>query len=358
MKFPLFSTVRTLHAWGGITLSLLMMLVSFTGTLLVWKDDYLRLTLPAARVAFSPTPEALATIGAAIDQRFDPAQVLKVYFATAELPLTQVILSGERYAYLDTEGGLVDEWRGNGRAEEWLFDLHHRLLLDNLGLTLVGAAACAMVVLVIAGAVAFWPARRGWRHGLLPTSSARPALLATHRNLGIMLALPLLLTLITGITLAFPAPLEEWLLGELRSSEDYSNAMMDGVDNIEGDTSGAWLPAMQRALAVFPSGAVVRSAQVPGPYSNYRILGLQQRGEWSRNGLSLVYIDADGGWMDLRHDALHLPLRERVYNTALPLHTGRLGQRWYQVALTLSGVGILLLSALGLVSFIKRYTKA
>jgi uncharacterized iron-regulated membrane protein len=356
MKFRFSAIARTLHAWGGVTLSLLFMLVSFTGTLLVWKDNYLRLTVPAAQVAFSPTPDALAVIGAAVDHHFDPAQVLNVRFATAELPLTQVVLAGERYAYLDTQGGIVDQWQGNGRPEEWLFDLHHRLLLGNLGLTIVGAAAFAMMILVFAGVVAFWPMRRGWRHGLLPRATTRPALLATHRNLGIVMALPFLLTLITGITLAFPTQIEEWLLGEIRVSEDYSNAMVEGLDTIEGESAGAWLPAMQRALAVFPSGATVRSAQVPTPDSSYRILGLQQSGEWNRNGLSRVYIDADGGWMDLRSDALSLPLRERLYNTALPLHTGRIDQLWYQMLLTLSGLGVFLLSTLGLISFIKRYT--
>lgn len=356
MNRSVFSFARTLHAWGGITLSLLLMLVSFTGSLLVWKESYLRLTVPQAQVEFTPTPAALAVIGAAIDHHFDPADILNVSFATAELPLTQVVMVDERYAYLDTQGDIVDKWQGNGRPEEWLFDLHHRLLLGDLGLTIVGTAAFALVILVLAGVTAFWPARRGWRHGLIPRATTRPALLSTHRNLGIVLALPLLLTLVTGITLAFPTQIEEWLLGELHRSEEYSNAMVEGVDEAEGEANGAWLPAMERALTVFPAGATVRSAQVPGPYSGYRILGVQQQGEWNRTGLSRVYIDAAGGWMDLRSDALNGPLRERLYNAALPLHTGRIGQLWYKVLLSLSGAGVFLLGTLGLVSFIKRYT--
>lgn len=41
-----------------------------TGTLLVWKAEYLRLTVPAARIEFEPTPEALARI-VAIGQHGD-----------------------------------------------------------------------------------------------------------------------------------------------------------------------------------------------------------------------------------------------------------------------------------------------
>ncbi|MDR2212523.1 MAG: PepSY domain-containing protein [Pseudomonadales bacterium] len=356
MKNPFLSLLRTLHAWGGLTLCLLLMLISFTGTLLVWKDNYLRLTEPAARVAFTPTPEALAVIGAAVDRQFDPAQVLGIRFATEELPLTQVLLDEERYAYLDTQGAIIDEWQGNGRIEEWLFDLHHRLLLGNLGLSIAGIAGCAAFILVLAGVIVFWPMRRGWRHGLVPRSSERPALLASHRNLGIVLALPLLLSFITGAILAFPTQVEDWYLREVRLDEDYSNAMVEGLDSLEGAQNATWLTAMQRTAAVFP-GATLRTAQVPNAFSAYRILGVQQQNEWNRSGMSQVYIDTDGGWMDLRIDALNAPLPVRLFNDVTPLHTARIGQLWYKVLLTLSGAGLFLLSALGLVSFVKRYTR-
>ncbi|HWK99411.1 MAG TPA: hypothetical protein VNQ55_05670, partial [Parapedobacter sp.] len=87
---PFFKLTRTLHAWGGITIVLLLMLLSATGTPLVWKTDYLRLTEPAARVAFTPTPQSLAVIGEAIDHHFAPEDVLGIRFGTEEMPLTQV----------------------------------------------------------------------------------------------------------------------------------------------------------------------------------------------------------------------------------------------------------------------------
>src|SRR5690606_37198528 len=210
------------------------------------------------------------------------------------------------------------------------------LLLGNPGLTFLGAAACAMLILLLAGVIAFWPSRRGWRHGLWPRVTSRSALLSAHRNLGVVIALPFALTLITGITLAFPDQINEWLMGEIRFSEEYSNAMLEGVDTIEGPESAEWQPAIERALAVFP-GAVVRSAQVPGRFSAYRIIGLQQPGEWNETGLSRVYIDATGGWMDLRMDSQSVPLRERAYNAATPLHTGRIGSLLYKLFLTLVG---------------------
>ena len=296
-------------------------------------------------------------LGAAIDRQFDEDDIQVVFFPTAEFPLAYISLVDERYAYLDAQGNILDQWQGNGRPEEWLFDLHHRLLLDNPGLTIVGFSAMAMLVLVVAGMLAFWPARAGWRHGLALRGTSRKQLLVTHRNLGIVLAVPFMFTLITGIVLVFPQETESLLLEDIRRTEAYSDQMVVGIDDITGPGTGDWLPAMQRALAVFP-GAVLRNTQLPGAYSSQRIFGLQQAGEWNRTGQSRVYIDSLQGWMDLRIDALNMPLIERVYNSALPLHTGHLNQRWYQALLSLFGLGVFSIAALGLISFARRYFPA
>lgn len=354
MQNKIFRLLRTLHAWGGVTLSLLFIVVSLTGSLLVWKSEYLLLTIPEARVEFSPTPEALSLIANAIEEQFDANDILSIQFATEQLPLTYVIMAESYFAYLDTEGNVIDQWQGNGRWEEWLYDLHHRLLLENIGLSIVGFGSMAMVILLLAGIASFWPRRKGFRHGLWPKNTSRMQLLSTHRNLGILVALPFLLTLVTGIVQVFPAQTEELLLESARSTEQYSMNMVKNLDDISGGNSGDWLPAMQRALAVFPE-STIRSAQVPGDFSFYRILGLQQSEEWNPKGQSVVYIDAYEGYMDIRIDAMALPGMERIYNTAYPLHTGKIDLLWYKILLTLSGLCIFVISSVGLISFIKKF---
>ena len=137
--------LRTVHAWGSAILGLWVLLVSVSGTLLVWKQDYLRASIPEARETFEPTPEALALIASAIEERFGPDDILQIDFATASFALTRVTLSDDRYAYVDARGSTVTEWVLNDRWEEWLYDLHHRLLLGNLGLTLAGLAALIVI---------------------------------------------------------------------------------------------------------------------------------------------------------------------------------------------------------------------
>ena len=348
--------IRTLHAWGGLTLALLLLLSSVTGTLLVWKDDYVRLITPQARVEFTPTPAALAAIGAAVEAQFENNDILNIQFATAEFPLTKVTLYDTNYAYVDVNGQVVDQWHMNDRFEEWLYDLHHRLLLDNPGLTIVGLAAMALVILVLLGVISFIPVRRHFYKGPLPRNTTRIALLDSHRNIGILIALPLLLTLLTGITLAFPFQVEEIFLDEVRSSEAYSDAMVVGLDDITGEGMGDWLPALERTLAVFPGG-VIRSATVPGGFSVHRVIGVQQPGDWNRTGTSHTYIDSELGYMDLRIDSKGFPAIEKLYNSGYPLHTGKTGSLLYKLWLTLCGVATAALSCFGLVSFIKSRLK-
>lgn len=350
----MFKLLRTIHAWGGAVLALLFMVISLTGAFLVWKTEYLWLTIPQARVEFSPTPESLSLIANKIEQQLDFNNVISIQFATKELPLTHVSMIDAEFAYFDTQGVLIDRWQGNGRTEEWLYDLHHRLLSEGIGLTIVGFGAMAMVVLLFAGLISFWPRRRAFRQGLFPKGSGRMELMKTHRNIGIIVALPFLLSLGTGIILVYPQQTEDLLLEPIRSTEEYSMGMVEKLDDITGANTGDWLPAMQRALAVFPE-ATIRSAQVPGFFSYYRILGLQQSQEWNKSGMSRVYIDAQEGYMDIRIDAMALPAVERAYNAITPLHTGKLDQLWYKILLTLSGLCIFTISCFGLFSFAKSF---
>jgi uncharacterized iron-regulated membrane protein len=355
MKPSVFRICRTIHAWGGAALALLILLISLSGTLLVWKQEYLKWDLPQTRADFVPSPEALAVIATAAEAQFMPNTTTQIDFATEHFALSKVLLNDSSFAFLDTQGRLVGHWAMNARFEDWLYDLHHRLLSGTIGLTIAGLSGLLMALLVIAGVVAFWPLRRGWRQGFWPRHGARPYLQASHRNIGIVEALPLVFTLLTGVTLAFPMQTQEWLIEPLRGA-DYGAQFSEHLDTASGSQAGQWLPAMQRAMATFP-GAAIRSAQVPSDYSSYRIIGLQQPGEIDSQGLSKVYIDSHGGYMDVRMDSRTYRLSERLLMASQALHTVRFRPVWYQLLLTTSGILVMYLCVIELVSFIKSWRR-
>jgi uncharacterized iron-regulated membrane protein len=107
-------------------------------------------------------------------------------------------------------------------------------------------------------------------------------------------------------------------------------------------------------MATFP-GTVIRSAQVPGNISPYRIIGLQQPGEIDPQGLSKVYIESSGGYMDVRMDSRTYGVSERVLMASQALHTVRFRAVWYRLLLTASGILIMYLCVIGLISFTKSW---
>jgi uncharacterized iron-regulated membrane protein len=344
--------VRAVHGWVGALLTLYLFVISLSGTLLLWKQAYLWLAIPEARADFEPTPETLASIAADVEARFGDEDVLQIQFPTEALALTKVVMPEANYAYIASNGTIIDEWVLNERWEEWLYDLHHRFLLGDSGLRLTGSAGLVLLVLVLLGVIAFWPLRRGFGQGLWPRSTARPFLLEAHRNIGILVALPFLLSLVTGIVLAFPGWVEEQL-EPMRRTPAYSDAMVIGLDTVSGAGTGDWLPALRRAQASFPSGTI-RTATVPNGFNTYRVIGIQQDADWHPLGTSQIYIDAPEGYMDVRIDGTELPLAERTFNAAYPLHTGRLNLP-YRLLMTASGLGLVLASIFGLLGFLGRF---
>jgi len=211
-----------------------------------------------------------------------------------------------------------------------------------------------VLALIVLGVVAWWPMRRGFGQGLWPRSMARPFALKAHRNIGILIALPLALSVLTGTLLAFPG----WVdarLEPVRRTEAYSDAMLEGLDDVSGVGTGDWLPALERAQASFPNG-VIRTTSVPGAFDSYRVIGIQQDADWHPLGKSQIYIDAPEGYMDVRIDAARLPVPERAVNAAYPLHTGRVNLA-YRLLLTASGLGLMAAGVFGLIAFLGRFRK-
>lgn len=343
---------RTLHAWAGAALSLLVIVVSASGALLVWKDEYIKLVVPEARASFTPTPEAIARIAQGADQAFAPRTILMVDFADEHLGISQAYLVDDEMAYLDENGAVIARWRIGRRFEDWLFELHHRLLMKNTGLRIAGFGGLAVVVLVVAGVIAYWPMIRGFRLGPWLRGTGRGELLLTHRNLGIIVAPLIAMMALTGAGLAFPDATRSFLMRDAEGDPSYGESFDDGLDELSGAEVAGWGPALERAQAAFPN-ATIRSADWPGPFSGYRVIHLQRPGEWHPLGRSEVYIDGAEGWMDLRIDAQTLPLGERVFNGLYPVHTARLGIL-YKILISATGASLTTLGCLGLVAFLRR----
>ncbi len=336
--------VRTIHAWSGAALSLLLIVLGLTGSALVWKTDWLRLTVPQANLMVQPTPQVLAVAAEAAEKTYGE-HVHHIVFASPHLGLHQVFLHGERYAYLAGDGHTVAVWRGTGRLEEWVYELHHFLLAGDNGMRLAGYAALAAAALVLTGLVVWAPVWRSSRLRFWPRSARRGDLLSTHRNLGLVFAIPVFVFCLTGgamiffkttqslLNKAFPGPAPE---------EFFPPADPGKID---------WVKALTNAQAAFPK-ATLRVAIWPQFSSSPAEIRMKQPGEWTPDGATKVLIDPVNSQVLGVVDAQTLSRGRRLNGAIYPLHTAYVGGRAYDALAFASGLAMAALGALGLWSFI------
>ncbi|OYW88723.1 MAG: hypothetical protein B7Z22_01785 [Hyphomonas sp. 32-62-5] len=77
--------LRTAHAWAGAVLSLLIAVLGLSGSLLVFKKDYLRAVFPEARAPVSLAPSDLGPVLNGIEATYGPEGLLYVSLGDANI---------------------------------------------------------------------------------------------------------------------------------------------------------------------------------------------------------------------------------------------------------------------------------
>lgn len=346
-----FAWVRMVHAWSGAILALLLAVLGLSGTLLVFKDDWLRANFAGARAGLEPTPDNLAIVAERAGAEYGDRLVSAV-FGTPDMGLTRLYLTDGDAAYLGPDGATVAEWSGNARPEAWLFDLHHHLLAGDTGELLAGIAGLAAVLMTITGLIAIWPARRAIGARIWPRSSRRGDMLAAHRNLGLIAALPIVLLSLTGSAMVFSVEARA-LLTAFRPAGNVVSSAAPPAWQPASDID--WSAGLAAAQAHFPR-ATIRIARWPSEETPAISLRLRQRAEWHPNGRTYILVDARGAQTYVEADAQAHPLGLRLYNALYPLHSSHLGRglpgRLYDLFSALGGLALTALGLLGLWAFL------
>lgn len=162
------------HLWIGIGIGAYVVLISVTGSVLVYRNELYR--------AFEPEPGAPVPAG---------------------------------YRFVT-----------------WLLDLHDNLLAGETGRTINGAFAVLVVLLAVTGAVIWWPGIRSWRRSLTVDlrSNWRRLNWSLHSALGIWFLVFVLMWGITGMYLSFPQRFYD--LAELIEPTDFSSDQQRFSDRV------------------------------------------------------------------------------------------------------------------------------
>lgn len=351
----LITSLKWLHRWLGLAICVFILNISLTGSLLVWKKEYLWLSLPDARDTIQRDVVSLAQTIEKISASYAENELQLIQIHSENLSLHKAYIDQGKRAWYNQQGEIIDQWTGNGRFEDWLLDLHHRFLLGNdIGLNIAGFSGLFLIPMLLLGILIWWPRRRTLQLGLLPSKLKgikRGELIRSHSNLGAVFFLPVLIICITGIILTYPNQSREWLLDPFLSEENY--IISEGpVDSINGNAFTSWQQVLQRALAQYPN-AIIRWVSPETSFTPYRIVGLQQTSSWNRSGKTTIYIDAKEGYMDVNIDNSKRAIVEQLYDFSYPLHTAKL-DLWYRVLLTLIGLALFLIALFGCISVLRK----
>ena len=237
------ATLSAIHRWAGGLIGLLLALLGLSGTILLWEGWWI--TLPGASDPIAQDPERIAAI---VETGARSGELSRVTFASEEIGLHQLVYADGGGAYVRQSGELVDRWSSQWeRPELWLFDFHHHLFSGDTGETITGIAGIAGLAFVVTGLILWWRARRSFRFTLLPKRFAPGPIVRHHRDLGVVTAPLLLLSMATGVLMLF-SPLQEALFGKEERPQ---------VECL-GAAAVAPREAVLRAKARFPDAALRR----------------------------------------------------------------------------------------------------
>ncbi|CAN7589366.1 PepSY domain-containing protein [Phenylobacterium sp. LjRoot164] len=343
-------TLRLLHRWAGGLIGLFLAVLGLSGALLVHKDAFLRATLPHATDVQN---QDTAAVAATVEKLFSgPDAPRSIVLASERVGLHQLsYVDRARGAYVDQSGEMVAAWSSKWeRPEVWLFDLHHHLLAADTGKMAAGIMALVGLGFVVTGVILWWPARRLFALRAWPANMSRNAVVRQHRDLGVVTAPLLFVSMLTGVMMTLPA-VEDVLLAPFSSPAVMAAAQKP--PQIEGGPKAADIDygaLLATARAKYPD-AELRIITLPTKPGGLISLRVRQQAEWLPNGRTMFWFDPANGRLVQSRDALTQPLGVRIANAEYPIHAAKVGGLPYRLVMTASGLTLALLGSLAVWSF-------
>lgn len=335
-----------LHRWTGGLVGLLLALMGLTGAILIHKDAWIM--LPHAGDARVTDTAKLAE--ATQRMMSDPAGPRSILYASDNFGLDQLSFAGGAGAYADQTGHVVTRWTSQWeRPELWIFDLHHHLLTGDTGETVLGIAALCGLFFVVSGIVLWWRTRKTFALRLWPARMTRSAIVRHHRDLGIVMAPLLLLSLFTGSVFAFQ-PMAGLVLGPGTGAALKETSRTPAYQPVALAPDFDWRALIAAAHARFPE-AELRIVSLPRGESGLVTVRMRQPEEWLPNGRTMLWFAADTGALVDARDARSFPAQATLYNRFYPLHAAKVGGLPYRLMMTLSGLTLGALGTLAVWSF-------
>ena len=203
------------HLWAGIGLSLYVLLMSVSGTILIYRTEIERVFLRQPVVLAGPGPRmTVDELKQAAKRAYPKYEVTNIVEyrpnQPAEIWLKQDSKNLQRLFNPFTGADLGDPLRPEYRFIEWLVELHDNLLYRPVGRIINVIGGLIVTLLCLTGAVIWWPGIDNWRRSLTVSWKAEPKKLnwALHSAFGFWSIAFIFMWGISGMYVAYPKPFE------------------------------------------------------------------------------------------------------------------------------------------------------
>ncbi|MDB5708142.1 MAG: PepSY protein [Sphingomonas bacterium] len=307
------------HRLLGLAAALFWLVQAVTGTLIVfhWEvDDALlgQQTVPANPQAIQARLAVLAPPGSG-------AKIISVWASAGAANRYDVKIDdpqlGKQVVRIAGDGSVLRARRASERSTiDQIVALHQTLLLGDAGKWITGISGMLLLSNLLLGLATGWPGKIPWRRAIVPIRSGglTARVYSWHRALGLIGAVPAMLLVGVGVSLAF---------------EDGTARLVGAVPidmpSHPGLSSIGFAAAVEAAERAIPGSTFTAVAAMPSAEdATYRIRLLAPH-EWRRAyGTSIVYVDAANGRIRGAYPADTLPLANRFMNGLYAVHTGEI----------------------------------
>jgi uncharacterized iron-regulated membrane protein len=350
-----------IHLWAGILVSLYVVVISLTGSILVFEDEFTRTTLP----------EGLST--------YDAARVTSIPVVMQQL---RRVYPGAHVVDIDTPWPVIPAYRiravsADGREfhlvadsqtaalhaqartwVEWVHDLHVFLLLGSAhGEQVNGIGAVILLLLAVTGLVLWWQGIKNWTRalGIDLRRNWRRINFDAHHAIGIWTLAIVVWWSISGVYFA-------WYL--------QFGSVVNAISRLQGMVP----PRLPRPLSSGAQRAALESvlyaAQQASPHGRlfsisdpsligtlaYAEMDLRAPGDFSHR--DIIAIDTtDARVLSVWHYGQNHTAGDWFMWSMHPLHFGTLWGLGVKIIWLLLGLSLAILSATGVIMYWNRYLR-
>jgi uncharacterized iron-regulated membrane protein len=319
-----------MHLWLGLSLGVVLALVTLTGCVLSFEEPLLGAMHPEVTGRTIPDNAALGHTLEHILATPEGGKLRGIALPHAGLTAFEGTAKGGDRFYFDPGNGELILHR-SGRSDPLLFllDWHTHLLSGEIGETVLGVVACAGLFMIFSGVWLYWPGRKRALTHLRP--HPRPPILrwaSWHRFAGVV-TLPLLLIMIgTGTTMAYRGAVRNGLTHAFGEPAPAKPPKLQAAPDAQVD----WSAVLVAAQAAAPDAALTRIS-LPVKKDAALTIRVRRPDDWNPAGRSMLWLDPFAARVVGGEDAGKLGTGGRLANSLFPIHSAAVGGPvWHTLA--------------------------